>query len=96
MTLLRRTHTLKPPKMKKKASQTKLRPPDYRWVDEEATFENSVQHKELFVDSCFLYALIWTFGSVLTQEVKYEFDTWLKSCFETRVGTDLDTPATHL
>lgn len=69
-------------------SITKIRPPDYNWCDEEPIFEQSIANKQLWVDSFFLYALVWAFGSILTNKAKYEFDRWLKQIF-TKKEADL-------
>ena len=61
-----------------------MKAPDYRWCDEEALFFNSIKNKSLWVDSFFMYAIIWAFGSILNKESKQEFDHWLKKCFEKR------------
>ena len=71
-------------------STDKVRPPDYRWCDEEAALENSLRHKQLWVDSFFVYALVWGFGSLLTPEAKFDFDRWLKKCFDQK---DIDREA---
>lgn len=47
-------------------------------------FENSLKHMQLWVDSFFLYAMIWAFGSMLTYEGRNLFDKWLQGCFEQR------------
>ena len=60
------------------ASVQKIKVPDYRWVEEEAAFENSIRNKDLWIDSMFIQALIWTFGSIMTVETKADFDKWLK------------------
>lgn len=56
---------------------TKIRPPEYRWCDEETPFENSIRFKQLMVDSFFMYSLIWAFGSFLTRDAKVEFNVWI-------------------
>lgn len=48
-------------------SQTKVRPPEYRWSEDDLLLENSIKHKELWVDSFFIFALIWAFGALLTK-----------------------------
>ena len=63
-------------------SQTKVRPPDYRWCDEEPIFEASISQKQLWIDSFFIYSLIWAFGSILTHRARQDFDRWLKKQFE--------------
>lgn len=68
----------------KKPVAVKIKVPDYKWCEEEITFENSVRYKALWVDSLFILAIIWTFGSIMTDEAKPEFDKWLKKQFEDR------------
>ena len=65
-------------------STVKIRPPEYRWCDDESLFENSIKHKQLWIDSFFIFALIWAFGSLLSSEGKTMFDKWLKGCFDQR------------
>ena len=47
-------------------------------------FESSIKHKQLWIDSFFIFALIWAFGSLLSSEGKILFDKWLKGCFDQR------------
>ena len=48
-------------------SQIKIRPPDYRWCEDEQQFENSIRFKKLWVDSFFVLAVIWSVGSLLNE-----------------------------
>ena len=41
-------------------------------------FESSIRFKNKWIDSFFIYSLIWAFGSVLTEPAKREFSNWLK------------------
>ena len=65
-------------------SDAKVKPPDYRWAEEDNLFEDSLKYKKLWIDSFFVYALVWAFGSLLTLESKNEFDKYIKSVFATR------------
>ena len=94
-----RTTTMAPRKHQQKATEknekikvisntlgatVKVKSPEYKWSEEEILFENSIRHKELWVDSFFIYAIIWAFGSILTEHAKVEFDRWIKKCFESQ------------
>lgn len=48
-------------------NQLKMKPPDYRWCEDESLFEDSIRHKKLWVDSFFMLAIIWSFGSLLKE-----------------------------
>ena len=65
-------------------STVKIRPPEYRWCDDDLLFESSIKYKQLWIDSFFIFALIWAFGSLLNSEGKTVFDKWLKGCFDQR------------
>ena len=65
-------------------SQAKVKSPEYKWTEDEALFESSIRFKKLWIDSFFIYALIWAFGSILTDAAKNDFNKWLLKCFEQR------------
>ena len=44
-------------------------------------FEASIKGLATWVDSFFIYAMIWAFGSILTDEAKKEFDIHFKKIF---------------
>ena len=62
----------------KSIERPKVKVPDYKWSEDDKSFENSIRYKNLWVDSLFIYALVWSFGSILTDKAKQEFDRWLK------------------
>ena len=66
---------------KKDTPLPKMKVPDYKWCEEDTLFEHSIRNKDLWVDSLFIFAIIWTFGSVMTDETKPLFDFWLKKQF---------------
>ena len=43
-----------------------------------------------WVDSMFLYSLIWAFGSILTEEAKKEFEAHLRKVFHEKKLKDKD------
>ena len=54
-----------------------MRPPEHTFIENDFLFEQSVRHKNMWIDSFFLYSLIWAFGSILTDEARRHFNTWL-------------------
>ena len=54
----------------KNSSRSKIKVPNYSWAEDDFAFENSLRHKKLWVDSLFIYALEWAFGSILKTEAK--------------------------
>ena len=60
-------------------NQVKLKPPEVEWVEDEALLEKSIRHKKQWIDSFFIYSLIWSLGSMLKEQERKRFDTWLKA-----------------
>lgn len=63
--------------MKEDSKETKQKPPEHFFSESDQMFENSVRHKNYWIDSFFLCALIWAFGSLLNEQGRREFNTWL-------------------
>ena len=57
--------------------EERLRPPEHSFIENDFLFEQSVRHKNMWIDSFFLYSLTWAFGSILTEEARRHFNTWL-------------------
>ena len=54
-----------------------MRPPEHTFIENDFLFEQSVRHKNMWIDSFFLYSLIWAFGSIVTDKARRHFNTWL-------------------
>ena len=57
--------------------ETKIRPPDHCFVENDLLFELSIKNKNFWIDSFFLYSLVWAFGSLLNEGGRKEFNVWL-------------------
>jgi hypothetical protein len=68
--------------MEDESHNVKLKSPDYEWVENEYLFEQSIRNKNQWIDSFVIYALIWSFGSILKENERRNFDRWLKDEFE--------------
>lgn len=63
--------------MRKLDVEVKVRPPEHTFVEVEALFEASLKNKNLWIDSFFLYSMVWAFGSLLNDAGRREFNSWL-------------------
>ena len=59
----------------------RCRPPDLTFAENEVLFEASLKHMPKWLDSMFLYSMIWAFGSILTVEGRAEFSAYLRKAF---------------
>ena len=66
----------------KKELDDKVKQPEHTFVDYESTFDESVRRKNIWIDCFFLYSLIWSFGSVMTEQARKYFNTWLHQQIE--------------
>ena len=57
--------------------EVKVRPPEHTFVEVEPLFEASLKSKNAWIDSFFLYSLVWAFGSLLNDAGRREFNAWL-------------------
>ena len=71
-------------------SQERLKPPENNFVENDFLFEQSVRNKNYWIDCFFLYSLIWAFGSILTDEARRHFNTWLHQVIEQKNLARLD------
>ena len=54
------------------------KPPEFQFLDSEQSFEESIRHKDLWIDAFFLKSLIWSFGSCLNEEGRKAFNEFIK------------------
>ena len=66
----------------------RCRPPELAFAENEALFEASIKHMPKWLDSMFLYSMIWAFGSILTVEARAEFTTYLRKLFKAKASRD--------
>ena len=59
-------------------SLSKMKTPNYNWVESETLIEFSIKFKDQWVDSFFIFALVWSFGSILNEDAKRQFDVWIR------------------
>ena len=66
-----------------------IKPPDsgYHWSENQ--MEQSVLNKNEWIDSMFIFSLIWAFGSILTNDAKVEFNKWLMTCMNEKEAQQL-------
>ena len=64
--------------------EIKVRQPEHKYFEADFTFEQSIRNKNLWVDSFFLYSLVWAFGSLLNEKARREFNTWLLTNIKTK------------
>lgn len=57
--------------------EQKIRPPEHSFVENDLLFELSIKNKNYWIDAFFLYSLVWAFGSILSEQGRREFNTWL-------------------
>lgn len=62
------------------------KPPDYNFRDNDIVFENSIKMKKLWIDSMFLYSLLLSLGSMLTEPGKLKFETFIRNSIEQNAG----------
>ena len=58
------------------------KPPDYNFRDNDILFENSIKMKKLWIDSMFVYSLLLSLGSMLTEPGKLKFETFIRNSIE--------------
>ena len=66
----------------------KSRPPELRFAQTEELFEASLKHMPHWIDSMFIYSVIWAFGSILTEEAKKEFEIHIRKIFHDKKKRD--------
>jgi hypothetical protein len=55
-----------------------MKVPNYNWVESDTMIEQSIKHKDEWVDAFFIFALVWSFGSILNESAKKKFDLWIR------------------
>ena len=66
----------------------RCRPPELNFAENDTLFEASLKHMANWLDSMFLYSMIWAFGSILTDEAKAEFEAHLHKVFHAKAQRD--------
>ena len=69
------------------------KPPEVRFAEHEELFEASLKNMPLWIDSMFVYSLIWAFGSILTLDAKKEFDIHMRKIFHDKKKRDRELEA---
>jgi hypothetical protein len=52
--------------------------PKQTFADSDQGFIDSIRLKRYWIHSFFLFSVIWSFGSILKDEYKGEFEDWIK------------------
>ena len=54
-----------------------IRPSEFRFCELDHLVEQSIRSKDLWIDCFFVYALVWSFGSILKEEARAEFNDYV-------------------